>query len=146
MEESTFPLKLIVSTIVLSLLLVIGLYMWNSYDNDTTVVFCNVGQGDAAYIRIKNKIDMVVDGGPDNSVLACLGKYMPFYDHTIELAFITHPQKDHYYGFLDILDHYHIKQIFMNQLDSSNESFSQLKEKLIKDHTSIVFPKTGTTL
>lgn len=94
------------------------------------MVFCDVGQGDGAYIRIKNRVDVIIDAGPDRRILNCLGRYMPFYDRTIELAFISHDQKDHFGGFEYLLDRYRIKRIFMPDLMTSLQSFKQLKEKM----------------
>lgn len=59
-------------------------------DKSTKIVFCDVGQGDEIYIRVKNKIDIVIDAGPDKRMLDCLGKFMPFYDKKIEIAIISH--------------------------------------------------------
>ncbi len=82
------------------------------FNTQSVVVFCNVGQGDAAYLRINNKVDVLIDSGPDSRVLDCLGKYMPFYDKTIELAFLSHPHFDHYGGFLSLAGRYHILKLF----------------------------------
>lgn len=106
-------------------------------DKTTKIVFCDVGQGDAAYIRIHNRIDVIIDAGPDRKILNCLGKYMPFYDRTVELAFISHDQKDHFGGFEYVLDRYRIKKIYMPDLETSLESFKRLKQK-IKDKKTIL--------
>ncbi|MBU1085707.1 hypothetical protein KKB06_05155, partial [Patescibacteria group bacterium] len=57
------------------------------------LVFCEVGQGDSTLVSWGN-YQMLVDGGPDSSVLSCLGKNMPFWDRKIELVVVTHPQAD----------------------------------------------------
>jgi competence protein ComEC len=105
-----------------------------------------VGQGDAAYIRIHNQIDVLIDAGPDNSVLRCLNEHMPFYDRTIEMAFISHPQKDHYFGFLEIGRRYKILNMFMTPLKSKNESFRTLLKILALNQTHIYFPHEGMHL
>ena len=53
---------------------------------DLTVAFFDVGQGDAVLITVGESTQILIDGGPDSSVLAKLGEYMPFYDHKIELV------------------------------------------------------------
>ncbi|MDO9028144.1 MAG: hypothetical protein Q7U68_04705, partial [Candidatus Roizmanbacteria bacterium] len=108
------------------------------FDERTRIVFCNVGQGDAAYIRIKNKVDVLIDAGPDKKVLSCLGKYMPFWDRKIELIFISHNQKDHFGGLNYILDRYQIGTVFLvNDLNASLQSFKRLKEKIINKKVKI---------
>jgi len=36
-------------------------------DGKFLLVFCNVGQGDVAYIGTADGTDVLIDGGPDNS-------------------------------------------------------------------------------
>ena len=120
----------ILKGLVISILILIIVFISSCLDQRTKLVFCDVGQGDGAYIRIKNKVDVLVDAGPDRKILNCLGRYMPFYDRTIELGFISHDQKDHFGGFDYILDRYRIKTIYMPDLDSSLQSFERLKEKM----------------
>ncbi len=98
---------------------------------EARVIFCDVGQGDGAYIRTSEGTDIVIDAGPDNSILSCLGKHMPFSDKTIEYAFLSHPQLDHYGGFLGILRNYHISHFYRSSGDNTAKSFVALKKLLI---------------
>lgn len=146
METSPVSVKMTLYAGLVSAALLILLFISSSLDSRTTVVFCDVGQGDGMYMRIKNKIDVVVDAGPDNSIIECLGKHMPFFDRTIEMAFITHPQKDHYYGFISIGNRYTIKSLFMNPLSSDNESFKDLVKIIEKQNTTVFFPFEETNV
>lgn len=99
-------------------------------DPRTKVVFCDVGQGDASYIRVKNQIDILVDAGGNKKVLDCLGKYMPFWDRKIELVIISHPQKDHFGGLLFIIDRYEIDKVLIPPIKSKAASFNSLIKKI----------------
>lgn len=94
------------------------------------VVFCDVGQGDGAYIRTSSGTDIVIDAGPNNSILPCLGKYMPFFDKTIEYAFLSHPQHDHYAGFLGMVRTYRVQHFYRSTGDNTAKSYIQLKHLL----------------
>jgi len=61
------PIKIrdLILTLFFSLIILVCLFFLNYLDRTTKIVFCDVGQGDGAYIRIKNKIDIVIDAGPD---------------------------------------------------------------------------------
>ena len=74
------------------------------------VVFCDVGQGDAALVIYKNW-QMLIDTGPNNKkVLTCLSQNMAFWDKTIEVVMITHEDSDHAGGLEGIAKYYQIEQ------------------------------------
>ncbi len=123
-----FFVTLCIAVLILGVQFFVGFF-----DDSTKIVFCDVGQGDGAYIRIRNRFDVVIDAGPDRKILNCLGKYMPFYDRTIELGFISHDQKDHFGGFDYLLDRYQIRKIFMPDIETSLQSFKRLKQKIAKE-------------
>jgi competence protein ComEC len=116
--------------------LIIGLVLLVSYlfalpDGKLHLVFCNVGQGDAAYIRAPNNQDMLIDGGPDDKVLTCLGKHMPFFDRTIDVVVLSHPQKDHLQGLLSVIQRYSVKYFVIGVEGNETEGYKKLVE-LIK--------------
>ncbi len=130
MDKSPVSFQSIVFTIAFSSVVLFLIGFQDIFYNKTKIVFCDVGQGDAAYIRTKEKQDILIDAGSDRKVLSCLGRYMPFYDRKIELAFLSHPQKDHYGGYLEIVDRYQIDNFIVDPLDNDNQSFNLLKRKL----------------
>ncbi|KKU01721.1 MAG: internalization competence protein ComEC/Rec2-like protein [Candidatus Amesbacteria bacterium GW2011_GWC2_45_19] len=78
-------------------------------DNKLHLVVCDVGQGDAILVTYKTT-QMLVDGGPNSSVLKCLGEHMPFYDHRIEVVVSTHDHMDHTGGLANVRKRYTILQ------------------------------------
>lgn len=138
MMESPISKKIIFLTFIFSFLVCLLIFINNYFDDRTKIVFCDVGQGDAAYIRIRNKIDVLIDAGPDRKVLNCLGKHMPFWDRKVELIFISHNQKDHFGGVDYILDRYQVDTIYLvNDLNASLQLFKQLKEKIVNKKVKI---------
>lgn len=114
--------------------------------HETTLVFCNVGQGDGAYIRIQNQLDVLIDTGSGASMLACLGRYMPFYDRSIDLIFISHPQGDHIGGLLPILDRYRVGAVITNLPPQTASLSAQLEQRLQKTHTRLIKPVQNTQI
>jgi len=94
---------------LLKLLLLAVVTIWAAVaalpDKNLHVVFCDVGQGDAVLVKMGTS-QVLVDGGPDNKVLECLARNMPFYDRRIEVVILTHPQADHMNGLVDVLERY----------------------------------------
>lgn len=130
MNKPPLSRNILIFTLLLSVFIVLGAFVMNIGKTETKIVYCDVGQGDGTYIRVKNKIDIIIDAGPGKKILNCLGKHMPFYDRQIEVAIITHPQKDHYGGFLEIVDRYKVKLLIQSPIESSNKSFGKLLDKI----------------
>ncbi len=94
------------------------------------VHFLDVGQGDAIFIETPSGVQVLVDGGPDASVLSVLAREMSFFDRTIDVLVGTHPDKDHIGGLIDVLKRYKIKNILTteNKGDTSTASlYNRLK-------------------
>ena len=101
-------------------------------DKKLHVVFCDVGQGDAIFIRTPTGSDILVDGGPDDSSLDCLGKHMPFWDRTLELVILTHPHADHFNGLFKIFRSYTVLSFATEDLENKTLGFGELM-KMIKN-------------
>ena len=137
MEEDFISKKEIVIVFLFSIFIIFFVSLNNYFNSSGYIVFCDVGQGDATYIRLKNRTDILIDAGGDRKVLTCLGKFMPFYDKTIELAFISHPQKDHFGGYEYIIDRYKLKLLFLNQVNIDSKSYGSLVDKVNKKNIKI---------
>ena len=75
------------------------------------VYFLDVGQGDAIFVETPSGKQVLIDGGPDETILQRLGEVMPFYDRTIDLMINTHPDADHLAGLLSVLERYKVLAI-----------------------------------
>jgi len=117
---------------IINVLVLITLLIWIAVfniDNSLHIVACDVGQGDAILIQ-KSTTQILIDGGPNNKVLDCLGKYMPFWDKQIELVILTHPQEDHYGGLIDVFKTYKVLK-FGQYNDKYSSQGYQVLEKLV---------------
>ena len=124
---------LVILSILFILLANILIYQNITYnDKKLHVVFCDVGQGDAVFIRTPHGSDILIDGGPDGSVLSCLGKHMPFWDRDLELVILTHPHSDHFTGLFSVLKTYKVKVFATEDLENKTLGFGELM-KMIKN-------------
>lgn len=106
-------------------------------------VACNVGQGDGMLIISPGGHEVVVDGGGGNKILDCLGRYMPFWDRTIELVILTHPQADHMEGLIGVLKNYKVRQIMTTGVENSTQAFGAWKAAQDSEGAKIVAPGIG---
>lgn len=110
------------------------------------MVFCDVGQGDAVYIRVQNRVDVLIDAGPGRKVLSCLGKHMPFYDRKIELVVLSHPQKDHYGGLTDVLSRYQVGKVATYNINSNQSSFLQILKTIKQKKIDLIIVKARSII
>lgn len=75
------------------------------------VDFLDVGQGDAILIKSPYGQNILIDGGPDKSIINKISKNLPFWDRNIDLMILTHPHDDHVTGLIEVLKRYQVKKI-----------------------------------
>jgi competence protein ComEC len=75
---------------------------------------------------------MIIDGGPNGSLLRELSKIMPWYDRSVDVLMVTNPDADHYAGFIDLLKRYQVGEILEPGTISKTETY-KIFEKEIKD-------------
>jgi competence protein ComEC len=130
---------LIVSVLFFSLGLILVYQNIIYNDKKLHVVICDVGQGDATLIRTPNGSDILIDGGPDNSVLACLGKHLPFWDKTIEIMILTHPHADHLTGLIDVAERYRVLAFGSEKIKNPSATYAELIKQLKQKQTQEKF-------
>ncbi len=86
-----------------------------------TVSFLDVGQGDSIFIQAPSGRQVLIDGGPDSSVLRQLGRVMPWYDHSIDVLVATHPDADHISGLIDVLGRYDVRAIVQSSVQGGTD-------------------------
>ena len=105
-------------------------FIWTQPDGKLHIVFCDVGQGDAVYVRFPDGRDMVVDGGPNNRVIDCLGRHMPFWDRKIDVVMLTHPEKDHLQGLISVFERYQVEHFVRSDAANTTEGYVKLMDVL----------------
>ena len=107
-------------------------YVFLRPDEYLHVIQCDVGQGDALLIEYGTQ-QMLIDQGPDDSVLSCLEQNLPFWDRTIEVVIVTHADQDHLGGLDEVIESYGIEHLFMNPTDKQTQTIKKL-QSIIEDH------------
>lgn len=81
-------------------------------DDKLHVTFLDVGQGDAIFIETPGGAQILIDGGPvGNTLLSELGQQMPFWDRTLDLVVLTHPDADHLTGLVPALERFGVRAL-----------------------------------
>lgn len=139
--RETELLKKPIFWLVLALIL-IWTAVFSLPDKRLHLVFCDVGQGDAILVSYRTT-QILIDGGPDNRVLNCLSGNMPFWDRTIEMVILTHPEKDHLTGLIDVFKRYQIEQFVSNSVSSESLVFNKFQEAVLEERALSYAPQKG---
>ncbi|MBI2025900.1 MAG: MBL fold metallo-hydrolase [Candidatus Levybacteria bacterium] len=119
--------------LLLSLVFLLGIFLYQGLsvrDKNLHLVVCNVGQGDAIYIKTPSGKDVLVDGGPNDKVSDCLNKHMPFWDRDIELMVLTHPDADHITGLVNVLERYNVLHFVTSKTSKNTGIYRKFTEAL----------------
>jgi competence protein ComEC len=110
---------------VAGVLLFLGFFAWRGLpDGRLHVVFLDVGQGDAIFIHTPSGRQVLIDGGPSETVLLSqLGRQMPFWDRTLDVVLLTHPDLDHITGLVPVLERYQVETVIHRQVELDSETY-----------------------
>ncbi len=100
----------------------------------------DVGQGDAILLVSPSGKQILIDGGPDLSVLEELGRHMPFFDRTIELLILTHPDSDHVTGIPEILSRYRVERVLFNGTSHESRRYEAVLAALKAQGIPVILP------
>jgi len=115
-------------------------------NNILEVTFFDVGQGDSIFIETPNHKQVLIDGGPDKSVLEKLGQTMPFYDRTIDLIILTHPDADHLTGLIGVLKYYDVEHILTSGLEKDTVIYQEWRELIEQKEIPLVLAQAGQNI
>ena len=68
---------------------------------------------------------MLVDGGPDESVLSCLRQHVPWWRRRIDFLVLTHADSDHYSGLKSVLRQYQVDNLLLPLQGDANGNFAE---------------------
>jgi competence protein ComEC len=112
-------------------------------DNKLEVNFFDVGQGDAILIKTPDHQKILIDGGPDNTIINKLGENLPFYDKEIDLMILTHPHADHVTGLVEVLKRYKVKKILATGVLCTTSEYIAWLEEIKKQKIPMEIAQAG---
>lgn len=132
--------------------LLYGIIAWQRWHSDTAsasaaaIHILDVGQGDAIHIRTLTGDDVLIDGGPDATVVQRLGEVIPFWDRTIELVILSHPDADHLAGLMSVFEYYDVERIAYEPLPATTDLRHEFHQLLAQQPTIILALQAGDEL
>ncbi len=124
------------------ILIFFNVWVWygvlNFSNNKNAIFFLDIGQGDSELITLfskdkKSEMKILIDAGKDKKVLDALDSaFGRSNDKYIDLAIMTHPDLDHFGGFLDVAQRYNIGLFISNGQSVDSNYFLEL-QKIISE-------------
>lgn len=130
----------------LLILLALNLVTWFfilSESNLTEIDFLDVGQGDATLINFYNSGKIMIDAGPNRSVLDAIGSNLNFFEKKIDILILSHANLDHYGGFFEIIEKYHPRVFVYNGVNSTSETFQNLLTLIKNNGLAVISVRAG---
>lgn len=107
------------------------------------VLFFDVGQGDAIFVETPQGHQILIDGGPGSIILEKLAQEMPFYDRSLDLVVLSHPEKDHMEGLIEVLENYRVDYILWTGVLRNTEVCQKWQKTLQETETRIKIAQEG---
>lgn len=111
-----------------------------------TVAYLDIGQGDAIYIEAPNGHQMIIDGGPNETLMSALPPVMPMGDMSIDVMMVTNPDLDHYSGFLPLLDAYDVGAVVEPGTTNEFSMYGELEKKIREEGAEHILARKGETI
>lgn len=138
--------KQIIILSALVLFLIFAFAVDSKSENEFKIHFFDVGQGDSIFIETESKIQVLIDGGPDNKVTQRLSEVMPFWDRTIDLMILTHTDHDHLGGLPEVLKRYKVKGVIETGIKCEKPECLAWNELKKKEGAPIILVKLGDSV
>lgn len=107
------------------------------------ISFLDVGQGDAIWIQAPNGRELLIDSGPDQSVIDRLGETKNFFDRTIDMILATHSDADHIGGFPYVLDRFKVETVIESEISSPTLIDRTFGQKVINERSNTLTARSG---
>lgn len=117
-------------TSILFLLCAALLFCWREWrvapNGNVNVDVLDIGQGDAIFITSPSGRQILIDGGPDLSALAGIGKRMSLFDRRIDLLVLSHPHQDHLFALPAVIERYDVHAILLTGVAYDGPRYEEL--------------------
>lgn len=144
MSKKVFKSLLVVGATLI--LLGVSVFSHQRDQGKLETVFLDVGQGDAILIKTGSGQNILIDGGPNQSVIYALGRHLAFYERTLDLVVLTHPDADHITGLIEVLKRYQVKKILLTQKETTAPEYPVWKKAVEAEGAEVILAQAGQIL
>lgn len=119
---------------------IIGLQLVHLPDGNLHLHVFDVGQGDAILLVSPTGKQVLIDGGPNLDILEHLEAHLPFFDRTLELVILTHPDADHITALPAVFSRYNVERVLMTGADHNSSRNRAFIESVLQNGSEVLLP------
>jgi competence protein ComEC len=114
--------------------------------NTVSVSFLSVGNGDAILIQGRMGNRILIDGGPDKTVLTELNRVLPLFARFIDVVVETHPAVSSSGGLPFVFAHYGVGKFFNSGVEKNNGTEDEIARLVSEKNIPVAVAQLGTTI
>lgn len=115
--------------------------LWPTSSPVCRLIALDVGQGDAILVQTPDHQDILIDGGPNDTVVDALSAALPPGDQDLELVVLTHPHADHVNGLVAVTERLQIHDVLLTGLHFRQAAYAAwrrlLDERHVRQHVAV---------
>jgi hypothetical protein len=108
--------------------------------------FFDIGQGDATLFETGEGSFFLFDAGPDRTIAKRLDRFLPSLHKSVDLIFISHPQKDHFNGIFSLFTSYRIGAIVYNGAVVDSDGWNNVVHEANRLHIPLIPVMSGDSI
>jgi competence protein ComEC len=128
--------------LILANFLIYGV-IFSALTDKRVVSFLDIGQGEAVLIKNKNNIYIYDTGKYPSIFLKEVDKFLSFYNKKIDILFLSHPDKDHYFAAFEVLKRYKVRVVGVSVKQSDDKNYERLLALAKKLNAQILVFRQG---
>ena len=133
----------LISGILIGCILLFSFATFATRTENSILFFVTSGKGTGHSLNFRDGRDMIVDGGPDNSILTCLSNYLPFWQRHIDIVLMTHPQADHFFGLISVFQRYSVSYFLRSDVPNETASYDELMAAVKANRAQVEYMTRG---
>lgn len=110
------------------------------------ISFLDVGQGDCTFICLPNGETLLIDAGNHENGTEIIQYIQESGKNTIDYLVATHPHTDHIGGMREVIEEFHIENIYMPNVSTTTVTFEHLLDAIADKGLKIQTAEAGKVL
>lgn len=107
-------------------------------DGKLHIALLDIGQGDAILITTPLHQRILLDGGPDLTVLERLEEELPFFSRHLDLVILSHTDADHVTGLPEVMKRYDVDRVMLTGVARDTAVYQAFLEEVKASDAEII--------